>query len=94
MANQSRTVTDVSKMTRAERAKYEATLQYKRDYHAARKAEREALLQGQKVRHAVQKGRQEGIEMAIGRVETLLAEKKGLAVRESQIMEELRALLK
>ena len=94
MKNATRQKPDVSKMTRAEKQKYLESLEYKRQYHAKKKAEREATLTGQKVRNARQAGRVEGIQVAIGRVETLLAEKNGLAAREQQIMAELQALLK
>lgn len=94
MATVQRKKVDVTKMTRAERAKYEASLAYKRAYHAKKRAEREAQLNGQKVRNARQNGRQEGIAIAIGRVETLLAQRNELKLRDAEIVAELQQLLK
>lgn len=84
---------DMSKMTKAERVKYLASLEYKRAYHARKKAEREQTLTGQKIRNARQNGRQEGIAVALARVETLIAERNGLKVKEAEIIAELESLL-
>lgn len=87
------TIEKMKKMSRAEKEKYIASLEYKRQYHAKKKAERQATLTGQKVRNARQNGRQEGIAVALARVETLIAERNGLKVKEAEIIAELESLL-
>lgn len=86
---------EIEKLSARKLAEYKAgRAEYRRQLREAKKSEAAEVSTTRAKARAHRNGVQEGIEIAIGRVETLLAEKNGLKARESEILAELAQLLK